>query len=86
MSTDSAYVDMLVPILRQGRLVYQLPEVEQIRKYAHAQLSFLHPSIKRLLNPHQYPVGLERGLHNLKTELIMQARSQTEHQNPSLID
>ncbi len=26
------------------------------------------------MNPHQYPVGLERKLHDLKTALVLQAR------------
>jgi nicotinate phosphoribosyltransferase len=33
-----------------------------------------HSGIKRFLNPHQYPVGLESRLHELKTKLIFQAR------------
>ncbi len=78
MSPAAAFVDMLVPIFRAGALVYELPDVKTIREYAQKQRSLLHPSIKRLLNPHQYPVGLESGLHNLKTELILQARAQKE--------
>jgi hypothetical protein len=30
--------------------------------------------VKRLVNPHQYPVRLERKLHRLKTKLILEAR------------
>ena len=30
------------------------------------------------INPHQYPVGLESGLHELKTELILQARGEAQ--------
>jgi nicotinate phosphoribosyltransferase len=30
--------------------------------------------VKRFVNPHQYPVGLERGLHELKTRLVLAAR------------
>jgi len=26
------------------------------------------------VNPHQYPVGLERRLHDLRTDLVMSAR------------
>jgi len=85
MPTTSKYLDMLVPVFRSGSLVYDRPEVQSIREYASNQLSLLHPSIKRLLNPHEYPVGLESTLHNLKTELILAARARSEKiaDNPS---
>jgi len=28
------------------------------------------------VNPHQYPVGLELSLHDLKTELVLRARGE----------
>ena len=36
----------------------------------------LHPGIKRFDNPHQYPAGLESGLHELKTRLILAAKKE----------
>ena len=30
--------------------------------------------VKRFVNPHTYPVGLEKSLHQLKTELIIKLR------------
>jgi hypothetical protein len=38
------------------------------------QLAGFNPGVKRLTNPHQYPVGLERKLHGLKTALVLKAR------------
>jgi nicotinate phosphoribosyltransferase len=35
-----------------------------------------HAGVKRLVNPHQYPVGLELGLHDVKTKLILEARGE----------
>jgi nicotinate phosphoribosyltransferase len=65
---------MLVPIFRDGNLVYASVSSSDIRDYSKQQLKHFHHSIKRLLNPHQYPVGLERGLHDLKTDLILHLR------------
>jgi nicotinate phosphoribosyltransferase len=48
--------------------------LESIRARAQEQLAMLHPGIKRFAHPHQYPAGLELGLHELKTRLILQAR------------
>ncbi len=73
-SKDTAYNDLLVPIFRSGKLVYDLPDLGAVRQLAQANLSSLHSGSKRLLHPHQYPVGLELHLHDLKTRLIMEAR------------
>lgn len=77
--TDAVFEDLLVPIFKQGDLVYESPPPIAIKERVKNQLSKLHPTIKRLLNPHQYPVGLEHGLHKLKTELILRTRA-LEHE------
>jgi nicotinate phosphoribosyltransferase len=68
--------DLLAPIFRGGKLVYTSPDLGSIRQRAHEQLALLHPGIKRLVNPHQYPAGLELSLHELRTRLILQARGE----------
>jgi nicotinate phosphoribosyltransferase len=68
--------DLLVPILRRGKLVYALPSLDAIRARARGQLARLHPGIKRFENPHQYPAGLELTLHEFKTELILRAKGE----------
>jgi nicotinate phosphoribosyltransferase len=72
----TASEDLLVPVLRGGRLVYQRPTLKEIRSRAQQQLAMLSPGIKRSVNPHQYPAGLEIGLHDLKTRLILDARGE----------
>jgi len=72
--SGSSSEDLLLPVLRQGELVNDLPSLEAIRARAQQQLSMLHAGIKRFENPHQYPAGLELTLHELKTNLILQAR------------
>jgi nicotinate phosphoribosyltransferase len=70
--TDSA--ELLTPIFRQGRRIYELPALADIRQRVRQQLARFHPAIKRFANPHQYPVGLEAGLHQRKTVLILRLR------------
>jgi nicotinate phosphoribosyltransferase len=70
--------DLLVPICRKGELVYSVPELKAVQQRARDQLSRLHVGIKRFVNPHQYPVGLERNLHELRTQLILKARNANE--------
>lgn len=74
--TDTPSEDLLVPVLRQGELVCDLPSLEVIQTHARQQLAMLNPGVKRFANPHQYPAGLELSLHELKTKLILQARGE----------
>ena len=69
-----AYEDLLIPILRAGKCVYELSPLEKTRERAQAQLKMLHPGIKRFDNPHSYPAGLELSLYELKTDLILKTK------------
>lgn len=66
--------DLLVPIFRRGRRVYDVPPLDEARRRTQQQLALFHPGVKRFVNPHAYPVGLELGLHERKTQLILEAR------------
>ena len=66
--------DLLQPVFREGKVVCQSPALEEIRERAQNQLAMLNPGVKRFTNPHGYPAGLELGLHDLKTTLVMKAR------------
>jgi nicotinate phosphoribosyltransferase len=68
------YEELLVPVYRSGAAVYDPPALVDVRARAAAKLERLDPSIKRFLNPHTYPVGLEKGLSDMRTHLIMEAR------------
>lgn len=67
--------DLLIPVMREGEIVYDRPSLVESRSFVQEQLSGFHEGIKRFLHPHEYPVGLEERLHELKTDLILQARS-----------
>lgn len=75
-SADTEHEDLLVPLVRRGKPVYDLPDLDSIRARACAQLASLHPGVKRFENPHQYPAGLELSLHDFKTQLILQAKGE----------
>jgi len=74
MPGDATREDLLVPVYRQGARVYETPTLAAIRDRAQRQLAAFHGGVKRFVNPHQYPVGLESGLHERKTQLILHAR------------
>jgi nicotinate phosphoribosyltransferase len=70
----AAHEELLVPVFRAGRCVYDPPPLEQSRARAAEQLAGFHEGIRRFVNPHQYPVGLERRLFDLRMDLILKAR------------
>lgn len=70
--------DLLTPIFRLGKLVYQRPSLKSSQEKTHQELQQFHESIRLLLNPHAYPVGLEENLYNLKLSLILKAKSSVQ--------
>jgi nicotinate phosphoribosyltransferase len=78
IARNTKHLDLQVPIYRGGRRVYTPPSLPEIREHARTELARLHPGIRRFVNPHVYPVGLEERLHDLKTKLILRARKQNE--------
>ena len=65
--------DLLVPTLRGGNLVTELPDLATSRARAQEQLASFHPGVLRRLNPHRYPAGLEVGLHRRREALVESA-------------
>ncbi|MDW7690360.1 nicotinate phosphoribosyltransferase [Flammeovirgaceae bacterium SG7u.111] len=70
--------DLLVPIFKKGKLVYDLPKIAEIKNTVQEELSTFHSSIRRFSNPHSYPVGLEKGLYKLRTSLALKLRGDDE--------
>lgn len=75
ISTDLAHEDLLVPVVRSGKGVYDQPPLADVRERSRAQIQALDPTVRRFLNPHRYPAGLERGLSELRTEMTLRARA-----------
>ena len=68
------FEDLLVPVFRNGRRSGPAGTLAASRARVQTQLGKLHGGVKRFLNPHQYPVGLEQTLFDAKTKLILEAR------------
>lgn len=62
--------EILIPIFREGKLVYPLPSLLEIQKRTWQSLQELRPEHKRLQNPHLYHVSLGQKLFQQKQELI----------------
>jgi nicotinate phosphoribosyltransferase len=74
MAADTPSSELLEPVFRRGRRVGELLSLAEARQRVGEQLAGFHPGIKRFVYPHLYPVGLERRLHERKTELVLEAR------------
>ena len=62
--------EMQVPVFQGGRLVYQLPSLEEIRAYCHREVDSLWDEVKRFDNPHRYYVDLSKKLWDIKYRLL----------------
>ena len=62
--------EMQVPIFRAGELVYELPDLQQIRAYCLEQVETLWDEVKRFDNPHTYYVDLSQKLWDIKYGLL----------------
>jgi len=61
---------VLVPIYEKGKLVYDLPTLEEIRENTKRELDTLWEETKRLDNPNEYIVDLSEKLWSLKDDLL----------------
>lgn len=66
---------LLIDVLKDGQLVYELPSIEAMRAYRKADMNRLDAGVRRLLNPHIYHVSLTQRLWELKQRLIESAAS-----------
>ncbi len=54
--------------------MYELPDIQTIKSQTSAEIAKLDKTIKRLVNPHIYPVGLEKSLYELRTDLVLKMK------------
>lgn len=66
--------DLLAPVYRSGRLVYDLPPLDAVRAFCRAEQESFWDEYRRLVNPQEYPVDLSRGLWELKNRLLEEHR------------
>ena len=62
--------ELQVPIFTKGKLVYDCPNLQQIRAYCLEQVDKLWDEVKRFDNPHTYYVDLSQKLWDIKYSLL----------------
>ena len=68
--TNFTAKELLKPIFKEGKLVYQKPGLAEIRDYCAQQIDMLWDEVKRFQNPHNYYVDLSEKLWLVKRELL----------------
>lgn len=61
-------------IIKNGKLVYKMPDLAEIKAYAKKDLDSFWDEYKRLDKPHVYKVDLSDGLYELKKEMLEKIR------------
>lgn len=62
--------ELLVPIFKNGKQVYELPSLEDIRKHCREEIEGMWEEVRRFNNPHNYYVDLSEKLWQIKHELL----------------
>ena len=75
-SEISLIESLLVDVLIDGKRVYDLPTIDQMRALRESDVERLDPGVRRLMNPHIYHVSLTRKLWDYKQDLIRQLSEQ----------
>jgi nicotinate phosphoribosyltransferase len=74
ISSQLEFRELLEPVIRGGKRVGGSPSLHDSRARTLKELDDFVSGIKRFVNPHVYPVGLEVALHEKKMALVLRAR------------
>ncbi len=64
-----------IDVIKDGKLVYKMPKLSEIKSYARQELDSFWDEYKRLDKPHVYKVDLSDGLYELKKEMLDKIRN-----------
>ncbi|MDF2685392.1 MAG: pncB [Clostridia bacterium] len=67
---DYTVKELLVPIYKKGKLVYNIPGIEKTKKYCENEISKIWDEILRIENPQNYYVDLSQELWDIKQKLL----------------
>lgn len=66
--------ELMVKVIENGELIYELPSLDEIRRHCAEEMDTLWDEVKRFSNPHHYYVDLSQRLWDIRNELLNQAR------------
>ncbi len=72
--TDFTATELLVPVFKNGKQIYTLPSLGEIRAHCAAEIEGMWDEVRRFTNPHNYYVDLSEKLWQTKHDLLKAAR------------
>lgn len=73
--TDFTLRELLIPVFKDGRQVYEFPHISKVREYCAAEISSIWDEVLRFENPHNYYVDLSDELWEMKNRMIEERRN-----------
>jgi nicotinate phosphoribosyltransferase len=68
--TNYTATELLVPVFKNGELVYDLPDLKDIRRHCDEEKEGMWEEVKRFTNPHNYYVDLSQKLWDIKHNML----------------
>ncbi len=68
---EGCFETLLKPLVSDGRVNDVDLSAQSARERCIGQLAILDDSIKRFMNPHEYPCGIERGLFQRRNDMVI---------------
>ena len=62
--------ELLVPVFKDGKQVYSLPPLSDIRRHCEEEIEGMWEEVRRFNNPHNYYVDLSQKLWDIKQEML----------------
>ncbi len=72
--TDYTVRPLHIDVIKEGKLVYEMPALSKIKEYAKTELDSFWDEYKRLDKPHLYKVDLSDALYELKRDMLNKIR------------
>ena len=69
--------ELLVPVIREGKRVYESPSVMELREYCQKEQNTLWDESRRLVNPQKVYVDLSQPLYDMKKALLEEMSEKT---------
>ena len=76
--TDYTVKTLQIDVIKNGKLVYELPKLKQIKEYAKKEIESFWDEYKRLDSPHLYKVDLSDELFELKRRMLVELRGEND--------
>lgn len=67
--------ELLVPVFKDGKQVYELPAIDEIREHCKQEIAGMWDEVRRFNNPHNYYVDLSEKLWKIKHDMIDEFRN-----------